>query len=244
MSGSAAEAMPPLALLAGGLATRLRPITATIPKSMVQVAGAPFIAHQLRLLVREGITDVVVCSGHLGEQIESFAGDGAQFGCRIRYSRDGDVPLGTGGALRRALPLLSERFMVMYGDSYLDTSLRAVYAAFRRSGLPALMTLFRNEDRLEPSNVEFADGVIRCYDKVNRTAAMRHIDYGLGVFQAGVVSAQPADTHFDLAELYGDLARRGLLAGYEVRDRFYEIGSPAGLADTEAFFQRASAKPG
>src|ERR1700688_3948084 len=238
MSASAAKRMPPLALLAGGLATRLRPITETIPKSMVTVAGEPFVAHQLRLLVREGIAEVVVCSGHLGEQIEAFVADGARFGCRVRYSRDGDLPLGTGAALRRALPMLGESFMAMYGDSYLDTSFRAVYEAFRRSGLPALMTVFRNEGLWDTSNVEFADGAIRRYDKVNRTPAMRHIDYGLGVFKADIVRARPADMPFDLAELYGDLVRRGLLAGYEVCERFYEIGSPSGLAETEAFVRR------
>jgi NDP-sugar pyrophosphorylase family protein len=138
MNGSAAtKVMLPLALLAGGLATRLRPITEKIPKSMVEVAGEPFIAHQLRLLVREGVTDVVICSGYLDEQIEAFVGNGDSFGCRVRYSPDGIEPLGTGGALRRALPLLGERFTVTYGDSYLDTRFRPVYEAFCRSGLPA-----------------------------------------------------------------------------------------------------------
>ena len=226
--------MPPLALLAGGLATRLRPITVTIPKSMVEVAGEPFIAHQLRLLVRNGITDVVMCIGHLGEQIEAFVGDGHGFGCRVRYVHDGARPLGTGGALRRALPLLGETFFVMYGDSYLDVDFRAVYAGFLRAGRPALMTVFRNDGQWDTSNVEFADGAIRRYDKTERTAAMKHIDYGLGILTAGAVGARAPDTPFDLAELYRDLLSRGLLAGYEVSERFYEIGSPAGLAETSA----------
>jgi MurNAc alpha-1-phosphate uridylyltransferase len=135
------ERMPPLALLAGGLATRLRPVTETIPKSMVQVAGEPFICHQLRVLAREGVSDLVICTGYLGGQIESFVGDGSRFACHVRYSADGDKPLGTGGALRRALPLLGEHFLVMYGDSYLVTPIRPVYEAFRRSRMPALMTV-------------------------------------------------------------------------------------------------------
>jgi len=234
------EGMPPLALLAGGLATRLHPITAATPKSMIQVAGEPFIAHQLRMLVRQSITEVVICTGFLSEQIESFVQDGARFGCHVHYSRDGDRPLGTGGALRRALPLLGERFMVMYGDSYLRTFLRPVYAAFRASGRPALMTVYRNVDRFDKSNVEFVDGVIRRYDKVHHTAAMLHIDYGLGVLDASVLSATPTDVAFDLANLYQELANRDLLGGYEVSERFYEIGSATGLAETDAFLRMTS----
>lgn len=231
------EKMPRLALLAGGLATRLRPITTATPKSMVQVAGEPFIAHQLRMLARQSITEVVICTGFLGEQIESFVQDGASFGCRVNYSSDGDTLLGTGGALRRALPLLGERFMVMYGDSYLRTPFRPVYAAFRASGCPALMTVYRNLDRFDKSNVEFADGVVRRYEKIRHTAAMVYIDYGLVVLDASALSAGPSDNAFDLADLYQELANRRLLAGYEVSDRFYEIGSPTGLAETEALLR-------
>jgi len=236
------ERMPSLALLAGGLATRLRPITAGTPKSMIQVAGEPFIAHQLRLLARQSVTQVVICTGYLSEQIESFVQNGARFGCRVRYSRDGATPLGTGGALRRALPLLGERFMVMYGDSYLPTPFRPIYTAFRASGRPALMTVYRNVDRFDKSNVEFVDGVIRRYDKVHHTAAMHHIDYGLGVLDAEVLSARSSDVAFDLSDLYRELTDQGLLGGYEVRDRFYEIGSPAGLADTDAYLRAVRVK--
>lgn len=230
--------MPPIAILAGGLATRLRPLTETIPKSMVEVAGRPFIEHQLRLLVREGIIEVVVCSGHLGEQIEEFVGDGARFGCRVRYSSDGGKQLGTGGALKRALPMLGKCCMVMYGDSYLDTNFRAIFVAFQKSGQPALMTVCLNDAGLGLSNAEFANGTIVCYDKVNRTSTMRHIDYGLAVLDTEVVRSWPATGAFDLAETFGDLARRKLLAGYEVQERFYEIGSPEGLAETDAFIRR------
>jgi NDP-sugar pyrophosphorylase family protein len=205
---------------------------------MVHVAGKPFIAHQLRLVARQNITDVVVCTGHLGDQIESYVGDGSKFGVRVRYSADGARPLGTGGALRRALPMLAERFMVMYGDSYLNTSFRSVYAAFRASGRPALMTVYRNVNQIEQSNVEFANGVIRNYDKIHHTEAMLHIDYGLGVLDTSVLSARPTDVAFDLADLYQELARRDLLAGYEVSERFYEIGSPAGLAETDALLRK------
>lgn len=233
----ASEELPALVLLAGGLATRLRPLTETIAKSMVDVAGEPFIAHQLRMFSRKGIRDVVICIGNLGEQIESFVRDGAWAGCRVRYSRDGSRQLGTGGALRRALPMLGDCFFVMYGDSYLDVDFMRVYEAFRSSGLPALMTVFRNEGRWDTSNVEYARDLVLRYDKIHRTDAMRHIDYGLGLFKAEVLAGYPEGVAFDLAEVYRDLASQRRLAGYEVAERFYEIGSPAGLAETDSFLR-------
>jgi len=229
-----------LALLAGGLATRLRPVTITTPKSMIEVAGKPFIAHQLRLLVHQGISEIVICAGYLGEQIEAYVGDGGTFGCNVRYSFDGDRLLDTGGALRKALPLLGDRFFVMYGDSYLPTPFAPIQQALERTGLPALMTVFRNAGRWDTSNVEFVEGSIRSYDKVDRTPAMLHIDYGLGILAANVVYDWTADGAFDLADLYRDLVRRGLLAGFEVQERFYEIGSPAGIRETDMFLRQQS----
>ena len=230
--------MPALALLAGGLATRLHPLTLTVPKSLVEVAGEPLVAHQLRLLARQEITDIVICAGHLGEQIVEYVGDGARFGCSVQYSFDGARQLGTGGALRKAMPLLGERCFVMYGDSYLPTRFVPVLRAFGDAGLPALMTVFRNAGRWDTSNVEFVDGVIRRYDKVDRTPAMLHIDYGLGIVAGDALKVWPTDGAFDLADFFRDLARRGLLAGLEVPERFYEIGSPSGLDETDAFLKQ------
>src|SRR5580698_11592164 len=217
--------LPPLALLAGGLATRLRALTETVPKSLLLVAEEPFLAHQLRLLVRQGIYEIVLCCGHLGEQIEAFAGDGSRFGCRIRYSYDGDALLGTGGALRRALPLLGERFFVMYGDSYLLADLASVWKTFLASAQLALMTVFRNDGKWDASNIEMRDGKILCYEKRKRTPAMRYIDYGLSVLHANVLKAWPENEPFDLASVFGSLATEGSLAAHEVHGRFYEIGS-------------------
>lgn len=230
-----AETLPLVAILAGGLATRLGAVTLTIPKSMVEVAGEPFIAHQLRLLAREGARDILICSGHLAAQLEAFVGNGARFGCAVRYSSDGARPLGTGGALRKALPLLTPEFMVLYGDSYLPIDLAVVYAAFRTAGRPGLMTVFRNEGRFDTSNVEFADGRVLRYDKRRPTPAMRYIDYGLGVLRRECLDEFACDAPFDLAELYTRLVSRRALAGYEMHERFYEIGSPAGLAETRTF---------
>lgn len=231
--------MPPLALLAGGLATRLRPLTEQIPKAMIEVAGEPFIAHQLRLLRRERISRVVLCVGYLWEQIADFVGDGSRFGVEISYKVDGPKLLGTGGALRAALPELGQEFLVMYGDSWLDTAYAPIVDAFRASGKPALMTVFRNEGKWDTSNVWFGDGRIRRYDKRNRAPQMRHIDWGLGVLRSDVLQARAAETSFDLADIYAELAQSGELAGYEVRTRFYEIGSPEGLCETDALLRGA-----
>ena len=223
-----------VALLAGGLATRLWPITEKIPKALVPVAGEPFLAHQLRLLHSHGLRKVVLCAGFLGEMIEAEFGDGAAFGMQIAYSFDGDKLLGTGGALRRALPLLGEKFLVLYGDSYLPMDYAAAVAAFVASGKPALMTVFNNAGRWDTSNVFYADGTIRLYHKKNRVAEMQHIDYGLGILRAEVLAPWPAEAPFDLADVYAALVARQQLAGCEVTQRFYEIGSHAGLAELDA----------
>lgn len=230
-------AMPPLALLAGGRATRLGAVAEGTPKSLVEVAGEPFVAHQLRLIAEQGVTDVVMCCGHLGEMIADFVGDGAQFGCRVRYSFDGPEPLGTGGAIARALPLLGPRFWVMYGDSYLTAEFAAALRAFEESGAAALMTVFRNEDRWGTSNVEFAAGRIVRYSKQQRTTGMRHIDYGLGIYSADAFSGWGVLRAFDLSVVQSELIALGAMAGFEVRERFYEIGSPNGLAEAEAFLR-------
>ena len=232
---SSIEGFPPLALLAGGLATRLGALTAQLPKSLVPVAGEPFIAHQLRFLAREGVRDIIICCGHLSDQIEAFVGDGSRLAIRVRYSSDGPTLLGTGGAIRRALPLLGRRFWVMYGDSYLTAPFAPVLAAFPTSHPPALMTVFANQNRWDTSNVQFADGRIIRYDKRSPQPGMHHIDYGLGLFSAGIFQQWPADSAFDLSEVQRHLAEQGALAGYEVAERFYEIGSIAGLAETDAF---------
>ncbi len=230
----------PVAILAGGLATRLRPITEKIPKSLVEVAGEPFLAHQLRLLHSRGIRRAVLCVGHLGEMIERDFGDGAAFGVALQYSFDGPALLGTGGALRRALPLLGEAFLVLYGDSYLPVDYAAIAGAWRASGKDALMTVFQNEGAWDTSNVEFSDGQLLRYDKQDRTPAMRHIDYGLSVFKASVLADRAAGERFDLADLQRDLVAQGRMAGYEVRERFYEVGSHAGLADINTLLSKKS----
>jgi NDP-sugar pyrophosphorylase family protein len=226
-----------VAVLAGGLATRLRPTTERIPKALVEVAGEPFIYHQLRLLRREAINEVVLCVGHLGAMIEEAVGDGRAFGLDVAYSFDGDRLLGTGGALRRALPLLSETFFVLYGDSYLDLAYLPVLGRFRQSGKTGLMTVYRNQGRFDTSNVLFDGTNVVRYDKRAPTPDMQYIDYGLGILSAATLADRPADVAFDLADVYATLAAAAELAGYEAKQRFYEIGSAQGLAETEAFLR-------
>jgi len=230
--------MLPVAILAGGLATRLRPVTETIPKALVEIVGEPFLAHQLRLLARAGYRRVVLCVGYRAEQIREFAGDGRAFGLEVAYSLDGPRLLGTAGAIRRALPLLGDAFAVVYGDSYLTCDYAAAERVFLDSGKLGLMTVYRNEGQWDTSNVEFTGGRILAYDKASRTPAMRYIDYGLGMFRRAVFDAVPDDRPSDLATLYQDLLRRGELAAWESPDRFYEIGSPEGIRDLAEFLTR------
>ena len=231
----------PVAILAGGLATRLRPITEKIPKALVAVAGEPFLAHQLRLLRGAGLPHVVVCAGYLGEMIEAEFGDGSRFGMRIDYSFDGRHLLGTGGALKRARPLLRRDFFVLYGDSYLPIDYRAAGRAFLASEKPALMTVFKNDGRWDASNVWFDGEQILRYDKKQPGAEMQYIDYGLGVLSAEVMSRWPDNEAFDLADVYRGLATGKQLAGFEVTQRFYEIGSPEGLAELDNHLRNQSA---
>lgn len=230
--------MLPVAILAGGLATRLRPLTETVPKALLRVHSEPFLAHQLRLLRRNGITRAVLCVGYRGGQIREFAGDGRAFGMRLEYSDDGPGLLGTAGALKKALPLLGDAFFTLYGDSYLPCDYGAVEQAFLDSGKAGLMTVYRNEGRWDSSNVEFAEGSIRAYDKANRTPAMRYIDYGLGVYRRQPFDALPAGERVDLATVCQGLLHQAELAGYEIPTRFYEIGSPEGIRELEEFLSR------
>jgi len=227
--------LPTVAILAGGLATRLRPVTESVPKSLLEVNGEPFAVHQLRLLQSNGIRRVVLCVGHLGELVQRAIGDGSALGLQVDYSFDGPALLGTAGAIRNALPKLGDFFFIMYGDSYLPCDYAAIARNFEAAGVLGMMTVFRNEGKWDTSNVEFEAGKILAYSKTNRTPRMHYIDYGLGVFRAEAFQGLPAGRPCDLTALYADLLQRKQLAAFEVRERFYEIGSPAGLRETAEF---------
>ena len=214
-----------------------------IPKQFLEIAGKPFAQHQLELLRHSGVTDVVFCVAHLGEMIESALGDGSRWGMRLRYSHDGPTLLGTGGALQRALPLLGETFLILYGDSYLECDYAQIEQAFLASGKLGLMTVHRNLDQWDRSNVLFRNGIILQYDKGNRTPEMQHIDYGLGAFRSSAFERIPAHEPYDLAELYRNLLHEGQLAALEVEQRFYEVGSPAGLRVVTTYDAGSSGSP-
>ena len=232
----------PVAILAGGLATRLHPVTTTVPKALVDVGGRPFAEHQLDWLRSQGVEHVVFCVAHLGEMIRDALGNGSRWNLHIDYVFDGGTLLGTAGALKRALPVLGKAFFVLYGDSLLTCDLPAVERAFRASGRAGLMTVFRNDDKWDRSNVLFTEGRLIRYDKVNRTPEMKHIDYGLGVLTDRALAPVLPDRPSDLAAVYERLLADDDLAGVEVTDRFYEIGSPEGLEETRAFLAQREAR--
>jgi MurNAc alpha-1-phosphate uridylyltransferase len=232
------KSLMPAVILAGGLATRLGKITATTPKALIEVAGQPFLWHQLQLLKRNGINRVILLVGHLGQAIQDRFGDGSELGMSLDYSFDGPTLLGTGGAIRRALALLPEKFFVLYGDSYLPCDYRAIQEGFLQSKREGLMTVYRNDGQFDTSNVEFDGTDIVRYDKEDQTPAMHHIDYGLEAFHRTVFAGVPEGQRIDLAAICQDLLGRGQLAAFEVPERFYEIGSPGGIRDTANFLLR------
>jgi MurNAc alpha-1-phosphate uridylyltransferase len=230
--------MLPVAILAGGLATRLRPVTDRVPKALLSIAGRPFIFHQLDLLKNQGVDRVVLCVGHLGAQVRAAVGDGRTLGLTVNYSFDGSELLGTGGALKQALPLLGAEFFVLNGDSYLPCSFARIQSAYEAARRPALMTILRNDNRWDKSNVLFKHGDLIEYDKKSPRPEMSHIDFGLSVLSRDVFSRYAESKVIDLADICRDLSKSGQLAAIEVSERFYEIGSPQGIRDTEAYLSR------
>ena len=232
----------PVAILAGGLATRLKNITSDTPKSLVRVAGRPFIEHQLLALKSEQVDRVVLCVGHLGEKIERAVGNGSKYGLKIEYSFDGPDLLGTGGALKKALPLLGAAFFVLYGDSYLRIDYTRVQTAFENHRKLGLMTVFHNRDHWDKSNIVMKDNRILYYDKKNPSPDMEYIDYGLNILTRQAFMTTIQRDSFDLAEIMTALAETGELAACETVHRFYEIGSLQGLQETEELIKELNSR--
>jgi len=216
-------------ILAGGLATRLRPLTGTIPKSMLLVAGKPFLEHQIALLRRSAVHNLVLCVGYLSEMIQDYFGDGSRFGVTINYSRETETLLGTGGALRHAAPLLEEDFLVTYGDSYLMLDYEHVMRVFRSSGMPGMMVVYRNEDRWDRSNVIVENSIVAFYSKTERRPHTVYIDAGVSALRKETLGLLRQHDPVGLDVLLRDLTVQGCLHAYETKQRFYEIGSLAGL---------------
>jgi NDP-sugar pyrophosphorylase family protein len=226
-------------ILCGGLATRLQPITKTIPKSLVMVNNKPMLQYQLDMLQKQGIRHVVLCVGYLGEMIKDTFGD--KYGdILLEYSFDGLKQLGTGGAIKKSYSKLSNTFFVLYGDSYLPVEYKPILEYFNTTNKIGLMTLFKNDNLYDTSNVVFKDNQIICYDKKNKTSDMNYIDYGLSIFNISIFNTYPADCSFDLSQVMVNLVNDKQLAGYEVFNRFYEMGSINGLNELELYLKNQS----
>jgi len=225
----------PIAILAGGLGTRMLPHTLTVPKAMLEVAGEPFVAHQLRRIAACGYRRVVMLVAYLGATIEDYVGDGAAFGVEVSYVYDGDVPLGTAGAVVRALPLLGDAFLLTFGDAYLRVDHADVERIFRERGTDGLMTIFRPAEGDERPNAAAAGGMVTSYEKKAALPGLEYVDYGLSVFRSHVFADVPAGVPADLTEVNQALIARHQMAAYFVPNRPFEIGSPAGLEQTERY---------
>lgn len=229
--------MMPVAILAGGLAKRLGALSENIPKSLIEIKGKPFIEWQLELLVENNIKKVIYCVSHKSELIVNHFANANHKDIEILFSFDSPLQLGTGGALKNALPLLGQEFMVLYGDSYLPISFGEIENSFKKSNLTSLMTIYKNFYNIDASNVTYRDGIIISYNKNLRSHEMAYIDYGLSIFKSSVFETSPNNA-FDLSELQSSLSANGLLSGFEVYNRFYEIGSIQGILDFTEFIER------
>ena len=228
-----------VAIIAGGLATRLGELTRSQPKSMVLIEGKPFLEHQMEYLKKSGVGNVILCIGHLGQQIEDYFGDGSKFGVKIDYSRE-DRLLGTAGALKRAEPKLLDVFFTLYGDSYLFLDYRRAMAHFKSQGKLAMMSVYQNRDLYDRSNTAVAGGMVKRYSKTDKTGDMVYIEYGANVFDKKVLDMVPRDKPYGLEDLFPRLIEKNQLAAYEISERFYEIGSKQGIQDFTGFIRGKS----
>jgi NDP-sugar pyrophosphorylase family protein len=227
-----------VAILAGGLATRLGPLTKEIPKSLIQIQGKPFLQYQLDFLKRGGIRDIVVCVGYLGEQIEEYFGDGRKFNLNIEYSYDGANLLGTAGALKNAERLFENEFFIMYGDSYLFLDFSAIVSHFRRFDKLGLMVVYKNYDQYDTSNVAIGDNLVKKYSKKRKTKDMVYIDYGASVLRKKALELVPSGRVYSLEKLFSQMIKQEELLCYETKQRFYQIGSPEGLEEFQKYISQ------
>lgn len=222
-------------ILAGGLGTRLRPLTETMPKAMTPVRGRPFLEYEIALLSAAGVTDLVLCVGYMGDAIERHFGGGSEHGVSIRYSRDGPGLIGPAGALKRAEPLLEEAFFVTYGDAYLRAPYREIMQALVSSKALGMMAVYENDNRLGRSDLVVEGGRVVRYDKKGAAEGMHWINFGVSALRRAALDLIPPDRACDEEEFYGRLIGRGELLAFEVKERFYEIGTPGSLKEFEAF---------
>ena len=232
--------MLPLAILAGGYATRLGPLTKEIPKCLIEINGRPFVDWQLDLLVKNGYSEFVFCLSYKSELVQKHLGDGTNRGINIQYSLDGEIQLGTGGAIQKALPMLGPAFGVIYGDSYLPINYSQAEQFFQTSQSYALMTVYKNENEFDKSNVEFIDGQLLDYEKGTSNKNMHHIDYGITFFKKAAFNQWRDQSSFDLSKVCNQLVRDKQLDGFEVFERFYEVGSVLGIEEFTEYLRKVS----
>jgi len=230
--------MLPLVVLAGGFGTRLGALTENIPKCLIKIRGRAFVDWQIDSFIKNGITNLVFCVSHKSEMIQDHLGDGSKKGIKIQYSIDGTRQLGTGGAIVKALPILGENFGVIYGDSYLPISYKPVEDAFLDRDFLGLMTVYKNQNELDTSNIEFFDGRIKEYRKNSKNPRMLHIDYGLSYFKSKAFDSYQQGEYLDLATLCNDIVLSKELYGFEVHERFYEVGSLKGIDALSEYLER------
>ena len=230
-------------ILSGGLATRLRPLTETVPKSLVEIEGRPFLEYQIGFVKKGGVRDIVLCAGYRGEKIEKYFGNGKQIGVDIKYSYEREKLLGMAGALKNAEDLLEDKFFVMNGDSYLFLDFGAVMSYFEEKGKTGLMVVYKNYDRYDRSNVVVEGNLVKQYNRQTKTEDMVYIDYGVSILKKSTLSLVSPNQVYSLDELYQQLIPREELLAYEVNERFYEIGSPGGLAEFREVVSKGEVLP-
>jgi len=222
-----------MAILCGGLATRLGDIAKNIPKSMIPIENKPFLEYQIENLKKQDIKDIVLCVGHLSEKIEEYFGDGSSFGVNIKYSYDGDKPLGSIGAIKNAEPLLDDVFFIMYGDSYLSVDFQKAYSFFKEQDKQALMVVYKNNDKYDKSNLIVKDNMVTNYGDKNAV----YIDYGTSILSKKALEDIPKNTMFSTGELFSNLIKKNELLAYEAKERFYHIGNPDALEELKSFIK-------
>lgn len=229
-------------ILAGGMGTRLRPLTDKVPKTMVMVLGKPFLERQIELMKAGGIEEFVLCVGYRAEQVREHFGDGSGLGVGVTYSYDGPRLLGAAGALKKAEGMFRDRFFVTYGDAYLRIDYRAMMKAFVASGKLGMMAVYHNMNRHGHSDLEVEDGAVVRYDKKAAGRGLEWINFGVSALRREALERVPEGVEFGEEEFYGDLIKRDELAAFPVRHRFYEIGNPTSLNEFERFLRSAKRK--
>jgi NDP-sugar pyrophosphorylase family protein len=232
-----------VAILAGGQATRLNPLTQTIPKSMVLIEGKPFLQYQLESLAAHGVRDVVLCVGHLAKQVRDYFGDGSRFSVQIVYSDEGEQALGTAGALKFAEKVLADRFFVLFGDSYLMLDYAGIWDYFNRQDKLGLMVVYHNEGRYDTSDVLVKAGLVTAYERKSLLPGMIYINEGLSVLRTAALQLVPEGQSVSLQTFFGRLIERRQLLALETQQRFYEIGSFAGLGEFRQLVRSGGIEP-